>query len=193
MRKQIAVSILVGTLVGLVGGALVAGPGDAWVLNGCKFPGSNPQLEYKFVSVGSTWTDAFNAGQQKWDTKTPGYGGWFTENASGTDTEIYVYDANYSETWWGLAEGGCDSGGGQPWYNDKVNIKFNLSTAGSMNTTERRLVAIHEMGHGLGLAHSSLGCSDPVVMRSDPTYAYDNCGTSDAPYANDVAGVDVLY
>lgn len=145
------------------------------------------------MSVGTTWKNSFNDGQGKWDLKTPGYGGWFTENASGTDTEVYVYDAHYAESWWGATFGGCSSGGSQPWYNDRVDVKFNLATAGGLDSTERRLLAIHELGHGLGLAHSSLDCRVPVVMKSDPTYALDVCGTSDAPHPNDVAGIAALY
>lgn len=171
---------------------------DAYVLNGCKFPGSNPQIVYEYWNVTSTWQSAFNTAQAAWDSETPGWGGWF---AYGTSENIPVFDGGYAGSWWGLASGGCDSGGGETWYNlthcpgsnPCVKIQFNTNTTGGMNATERAHIAVHELGHALGLAHSSLGCSNPVVMRSDATWVYDNCGLVVPPWQNDLDGVDAIY
>jgi len=85
-------------------------PADAYVLNGCKFAGTNPQITYGFDGVTTTWQTAFNSGQAAWDAESPGWGGWFTAS---TPANIPVWDASYDASWLGLASGGCDSGGGK--------------------------------------------------------------------------------
>lgn len=73
-------------------------------------------------------------------------------------------------------------------------MTFNWGTMSGLSATEKKIIAIHEMGHSYGLAHSSLGCgANRPVMRSDPTWVLDNCGDANAPYPNDVAGVNAQY
>lgn len=167
-------------------------PANAWVLNGCKYAGTNPAIGYRYYSLSSIWQSAFNSGQNERDaTSAPGY---FTYTPSDDTPDIKVQDYWSSSTWWGLAQGGCDSGGGQVWYNELVTITFNNRTADSLSATEKFPVATHELGHAYGLAHSSLGCgTNRPVMRSDATWVYDNCGDPWAPYPNDVNGVDAVY
>ncbi len=166
---------------------------SGYVLNGCKYSGTNPTIDYRFYSVGPTYQSAFNSGASAWDsTSAPGY---FHYAPSASDPEIEVYDVWSQDTKWAWTSGGCNSGGGQTWYGNETTITFNTRTMSGLSSTEKKIVAVHEMGHSYGLAHSSLGCgtyTEPV-MRSDPTWVFDNCGNSNAPYPNDVAGVNQIY
>lgn len=190
-RYRVRTTIIVIALVALFMPAATPSA-DAWAANGCKYAGTSPAITYGYSSLSTLWQNSFYSGQAAWDASSaPGY---FTTTAS-PFKNIWVRDYSSSQTWWGLATGGCDSGGGQIWYGPLVNIYFNNRTADGLSTTERKLVAIHELGHAYGLAHSSLGCgvSFEPVMRSDPTWVGDNCGHWNAPYSNDVYGVSIIY
>jgi Pregnancy-associated plasma protein-A len=171
---------------------------DAYLLNGCKFSGTNPPILYELHTTNTDWQAAFDQAQASWDNESPGWGGYF---APSTAENIPVYAQSYSASWQGLASGGCNSGGWQIWYHTSscmanvpcVKIQFNTRTTASSNSTERKNSAVHELGHALGLAHSEKGCSDPAVMRSDANWAYHNCGSLWAPYPNDLAGLDAIY
>lgn len=171
---------------------LPARSAEAWVLNGCKYAGTNPAIGYRYYSLSSPWQTAFGSGQTAWNSTSAA--GYFISTPLDPTPNIKVQDYWTSSTWWGLAQGGCDSGGGQIWYNELVTITFNNRTADGLPTTDKFLIATHEQGHAYGLAHSSLGCgSNRPVMRSDATWVYDNCGDPYAPYPNDVAGVNAAY
>lgn len=171
----------------------VAPSAEAVNFNGCKYAGSSPAIGYRYYSVSSTWQTAFNSGQSAWDSSSAA--GYFTYTPTDSTPNIPVEDFWTSSTWWGLATGGCASGGGQTWYNEKVEVDFNTRTTGSLSTTEKKLVVIHELGHAYGLAHTSTNCGGvyKAVMHSDPTWVLDNCGSSAAPYSNDVYGVNIVY
>lgn len=180
------------TFIALLAGML---PAQAWVVNGCKFPGADPAISYRFFSVTQPYINAFNQGQYDWDVSdVPGY---FYETTTNSDPNINVYDATYSWTDWAITEGGCpnDIQGSENWYNDEVNIKYNHNTADGLDAVDKKLLSVHELGHAYGLAHSSLGCAapGPVVMRSDPTYPRDVCGVTDAPFPNDEGGIHAVY
>jgi hypothetical protein len=164
---------------------------EAYTLNGCKYPGTDPVIEYKFFSVTGTWQLSHMNGAGAWNTWTTLPGVFVS--TSGSDPEIRVYDGDYAWGYVAVTSGGCASGGGQPWYNDRVDISYNTRTTDGYSSIERRLVATHELGHAYGLGHSTLGCSNPVVMRSEPTWTYNQCGTSSAPHPNDRFGVTDVY
>lgn len=193
-RSRIACLIILLHLMALLGAIVLPSSAEAYLLNGCKFPGSNPNIEIKYMHVTDTYKSATNTAQNRWDADTPNYGGYFTVT-TGSDPEIKVYDSYYSETWYAIAAGGCDSGGGQEWYNDLVLIKYNFNTMDDLSSSEKIQIGIHELGHALGLAHSYHGCSSPgpAVMKSDALYGLNVCGDDTAPFQDDIDGVENIY
>lgn len=186
--------LIVPPLAAILLGLFYVGLANAWAANGCKFPGTNPEIAYWFYSPdpAADWDEAVNYAQINWDSSTPGYGGYFVNSSS--DIEIKTYDSTYSQEWTGLTTGGCASGGGQPWSNDLVRVYFNLNQDSGLDTNEKIAVAAHEYGHALGLAHSFFTvCSTNVVMHPDATYHYNNCGAVNPPWPNDEAGVSSIY
>src|SRR5690606_33293406 len=128
-------AILVGALTFAVG---TQGPADAYVLNGCKFPGSNPTITYEFQTVTSSWQLSFTTAKSKWNAKTA------LNLVAGSAQTIPVQDADYPDSWWGLASGGCAGGGNKTWYVTSecpgkpcVKIQFNLRTDDGLDGTDR--------------------------------------------------------
>ena len=126
-----------------------------------------------------------------WNAATPGYGGYLIPGTL-DNRNIRVRDVYGSATWNGLASGGCAEGGSQTWYNEFVDIQFNLRLTPE-DSTVRRIVTIHELGHSLGLAHRESSCTSPAVMDASGVEAYIECGNSDAPYYDDRLGISLIY
>ena len=163
----------------------------AYVEGRCKFAGTNPTIDYRFYAVASIYQSAFNSGQSAWDsTAAPGY---FRYSPSDPDPEINVYE--FWDTAGPLAfiAGGCPSGTGQTWNNDEVNISFNDYRLADDTTTERKLTAIHELGHAYGLQHEAKSCGHKAVMANNSRWVMNNCDDPYAPYADDIAGVIFHY
>lgn len=173
--------------------AVLAAPSaDAYVHGDCKYAGTNPTIRYYFSGVSSSYQQIFNNAQWRWDsTSAPGY---FTPTSSGSNRNIKVMDLWSTSTSLAWTAGGCDAGPGfGTWWNNRVDIVFNTRAMDGRSWDRNVQTAVHELGHAYGLAHSTLGCSSPVVMRSPSSWAYDTCGAGVGPYANDVQGVQAHY
>ena len=165
----------------------------AWAeYNGCKFPGTNPVIQYQYFSVGWQAQSWHDAGASAWNSSSAD--GSFSEISSG-DEEIRIYDDYYAWSHNAITAGGCSSGGAQPWTGDLVEIEYNLSELVGRSFNENKMTAVHELGHAYGLAHDLLPhCAiNRTVMATVGAWVGSNCGDWSAPYSSDVSDVNALY
>lgn len=176
------VAAVVGALAGLALVVMAAAPASAYAIHGCEYDNNsiNP-ISYRFFSVNAAYEAAFTGAQAAWDgTSAPGY---FSEQSCSWDPEINVTDGVYSGTWWAQASWGCNGG---LYSGNEVNIKFDTNDMSGLSANEKKIVAMHEIGHAYGLGHMQSGCH---VMRQG-TYKF-TCGAM--PSSDDVAGVHAIY
>ena len=95
-------------------------------------------------------------GEAVWDrTSAPGY---FSEDSSSDDPEINVYDAPYADTEWdGRMTGICVDDTGQ-WKSNEVKIDFNITLMETRTAKQRKIIAMHEIGHAYGLSDVTTTC-----------------------------------
>lgn len=160
---------------------------SAYTFNCGRFDGTYPTITYRFYSVGSTWTTAFDQGQYAWDATTaPGY---LLSAQSDSDPMVSVNDGSYSWDSWAKNSGTCFGG---IWVGNEVDQYYNTRSTGSLTPYQKKLVAIHELGHAYGIDHTSLTCSSPgpSVMRQG-SGKFSCSGT--APWTDDVNGSRARY
>ncbi len=163
-------------------------------------PNSINPISYRFFSVGSEYETAFKDAEKAWDaTSAPGY---FEEHSTSFDPEINVIDDRSIESAWAWAwawawacacawaSQNCpnftEKGTSKLYEGNEVEIEFNLSTTNSMSAHQKKIIAMHELGHAYGLGHVSSGCR--LMRLSDVIFTCGEMSTDD-----DVAGVTALY
>ena len=144
-------------------------------------PDSIDPITYKFYSVQSDVKTAFRTGEQVWDgTSAPGY---FSEGG-GLDPEINVIDRYRVVEWAGETRGQCGSSG--IWDGNEVEIEFNNVEFARFTTYQKKIIAMHEIGHAYGLYHVYSGCH--LMKQGADKFT---CGTM--PSTDDVNGVTAIY
>ena len=155
-----------------------------YVFSGCKYdPSTIDPISYRFYSVHSDSEEAFKDAEEEWDaTAAPGS---FVEYSYSLDPEINVTDTARSDDFpaWYTYE--CNDNTGL-YKGNEVNIDFNTNVINSYSANDKKIVAMHEIGHAYGLDHVSFGCR---LMRG--TGIIYTCLTE--PIADDVDGVEALY
>lgn len=156
---------------------LKAGPGDVTAQNSCNLAGFGYKWCRRPANItftdytGTSWPvgDAMNA----WMYTSVNNGLYLYWRSSGT-SDVYVYEAYYGYTgWYGYAtnswSGGCMTG-------SKIQLNKTYYTGAHYAKT----VAIHEVGHSLGIAHHG-SCAS--IMYTDPTQCAASITTCDAQKA----------
>ncbi len=180
----------------IVGPVEIRGADPYYTFSGCRYdPDSIEPISYRFFSVGSDYETAFKEAEEEWDdTTAPGY---FQEQSASFDPEINVTDDFLYDKWGARVDGHCDIYPSSPsidstlignYTGNEVELRFNTRTMASLSAADKKLVAMHEIGHAYGIDHVTSGCR---LMR-EHTNDYNSCGT-DMPSADDLAGVAALY
>ncbi|MCW3817810.1 M10 family metallopeptidase domain-containing protein [Micromonospora sp. DR5-3] len=176
----------------VVGGVLTpASPASAYALLGCKF--STPALKWKDSTTTSGYASVATASANAWtNTSTPVS---LTKVTSGAN--ITIANGNFGNSGYdGITLDGnqnnpsCGSSG--LWSIGLVTWWNSYYTDG-YSSAKRQSVMVHELGHALGLAHSSAGsCTNVPIMQPDTYTRYDVCRLT-TPRAGDIDGVNFLY
>jgi len=149
------------------------------------FRKANPLTVTILLSVTSSWQTPISGAVADWSKSTklnmvttPGNSSLTArQNCSKTSAQVHVCDANYGNTGWaGLTEVTEDS------RHHITEIRVRLNDA-ETPSRYRRLVACHEFGHSIGLAHNTRNssCVKP------------GAGSRPHPDATDYAELAVIY
>jgi hypothetical protein len=125
-------------------------PADAYILNvdGCKFPGTNPTIRYKFISVTGTYKTATRGTRDWWNNSS--VPGLFSESTT-SSPEINVYDGAYGGSYLAKITGGLRIG--RP-MERALTFYWKMSNLDGTTSTRKKITGTHELGHTYGLRHA---------------------------------------
>lgn len=159
--------------------ALAPGAANAHYFGG-KFPHTNGSWLYLGWTHSGSYYDQAAAAASNWHytpTKL-----WISPEAYAT-SEIDFYGYNYNATWWGYSVNHPCYGAGcsYTWADEQMNT----GTLGSQSTFIRQKVATHEMGHGMGLAHTTDSWYSSIMKQGSLDY--------NTPQNHDINDINTLY
>jgi matrixin len=152
----------------------------------CHFPTGN--LKWKNSTTRTGYSDPAIAATGAWTgTPTPIV---LTSVSSGAN--ITVSDGVFTDPdLWGITQYGAQTNCGGGYYSYGPVSWFNRTALDSKSQNARRSVMVHELGHALGLGHTSIADCTSIMSTYVNTF-WLSCGML-SPGSDDVAGINVLY
>lgn len=169
-------------------------PASAWERNpdDCRWPGSNPYIEFYMITGNQAYVDATKTAAARWNNTTvPGTIG--EESPYPVDEEFRVRTTNSGSSGpYAWVAGGCLP---DIYWNAPLNLWYNTGQMDSFSVEEKNVTAIHEIGHVYGLDHettATCGTTQTGLMYPDPAKKYRDCGWT-TPTSDDRSGVHAIY
>jgi len=168
-------------------------------VDGCKFPGTDPDIRYKFIAIETAYQTATRTARNYWNNSS--VPGTFIESTT-SSPEITVEDGSYGGDYLAWIAGGC---GSDDLWREPLKFYWNKDNLDGTTATRKAITGTHEFGHTYWLRHAGGNTcnTSPVpypygparaVMNQPSDWAYVNCsGSPLPPYPDDRNGVSVIY